>query len=501
MKTLLKRNLFLICLAFGLCFGIIALSYGQAVVSIDPAEVASPAVGGQLSVNIKISNGTGIAGYNITVSFDTTALQYVEMKNSNYLPAGAFAAPAQVSGSRVTLAATSLSGAASAQSGTLATLKFKVVAVKASTLRLTEVILSDSAANALSVTTRNGEVVVRQSAPWDLNNDGTVNVLDLTLVARDLGKTGSPAGDVNGDGSVNVLDLVLVAQHLGERVGTAEPPVTEVPIVTEPEVPQQPSPPEGMVLIPAGEFLMGSNDADSDNDEQPVRTVYVDAFYMDETEVTNAEFKEFLIENPRWQKDRIEARFRGGNYLHHWNGNNYPSGKGNHPVAFVNWYAAMAYAEWAGKRLPTEAEWERAARGGLVGKKYPNGDTITARDANYKDHVGDTTAVRRYPANRYGLYDMAGNVLEWCLDEYDGDFYFTFPRNGVARNPLSGASSPSWLINNFTNINKLNSRVLRGGCWDWEEHYVRVADRLDYVPTVAGNWPVIGFRCVRAVSP
>ena len=257
MKTLLKRNLFLICLAFVMCIGVTAISYGQAVVSIDPAEVASPAVGGQLSVNIKISNGTGVAGYNITVGFDTTALQYVEMKNSNYLPAGAFAAPAQVSGNRVTLAATSLSGAASARSGTLATLKFKVVAVKASTLRLTEVILSDSAANALSVTTRNGEVVVRQSAPWDLNNDGTVNVLDLTLVARDLGKTGSPAGDVNGDGSVNVLDLVMVAQHLGETTGggVTKPPDdsggTTTPPVSDPY--------EGMELIPAGEFRMGSN--------------------------------------------------------------------------------------------------------------------------------------------------------------------------------------------------------------------------------------------------
>ena len=433
----------IICLALGLCFSITALSYGQAVVSIDLTEVASPTVGGQLSINIKISNGTGVAGYNITVGFDTSALQYVEMNNSTYLPAGAFAAPAQVSNGRVTLAATSLSGAASARSGKLATLKFKVVAVKASTLRLTEVILSDSAATALSVTKRNGEVVVRQSAPWDLNNDGTVNVLDLTLVARDLGKTGLPAGDVNGDGSVNVLDLVLVAQHLGETVGTTTPTVP-VPPVT-----QQPSPPEGMVLIPAGEFQMGSNDVDSDNDEQPVRTVYVDAFYMDETEVTNAQFKEFLIENPRWQKGRIESRFAEVNYLKLWSGNNYPSGKGNHPVVDVSWYAAMAYADWAGKRLPTEAEWERAARGGLVGKKYPNGDTITARDANYNNHVKDTTAVGRYPANGYGLYDMAGNVWEQCLDEYDSDFYFTFPRNGVARNPLSGADSISWLTNNF----------------------------------------------------
>lgn len=200
MKTLLKTNLFLICLAFVMCFGIAASSYGQAVVSIDPAEVASPAAGGQLSVSIKIANGTNVAGYDVTVSFDTTALEYVEIKNADYLPGGAFAAPAQVSGGRVTLAATSLSGAASARSGTLATLKFNVVAEKDSTIELIEVILSDSAANALAVTTQNGSVVVQQSAPWDLNKDGMVNVLDLTLVARDLGKTGSPAGMSTGMG-------------------------------------------------------------------------------------------------------------------------------------------------------------------------------------------------------------------------------------------------------------------------------------------------------------
>ena len=104
-----------------------------------------------------------------------------------------------------------------------------------------------------------------------------------------------------------------------------------------PDEPDIPPAPEGMVLIPAGEFEMGSNDAEADNDEQPVRTVYVDAFYMDETEVTNTQFKEFVLENPRWQKGRIEARFDNGEYLHIWHGNNYPNGKSNHPVVNISW--------------------------------------------------------------------------------------------------------------------------------------------------------------------
>ena len=283
----------------------------------------------------------------------------------------------------------------------------------------------------------------------------------------------------NGDRTVNVLELVLVAQDLGESTGTQKP-------VTPP-------PPAGMALIPAGEFQMGSNDAESDNDEQPVHTVYVDAFYMDETEVTNAQFKEFLIENPRWQKGRIDSRFASTSYLYFWSGNNYPSGMGNHPVDSVSWYAAMAYADWAGKRLPTEAEWERAARGGLVGNKYPHGNTLTARDANYGKNVKDTTAVGRYPVNAYGLYDMAGNVWEWCLDEYDADFYFTLPRHGVARNPLSGANSVKWLLDNFTNIK--SSRVLRGGSWGNTERTVRVANRVSDAPTDSYNGN--GFRCAR----
>ena len=266
---------------------------------------------------------------------------------------------------------------------------------------------------------------------------------------------------------------------------------------TTPPLPEEnPLLPEGMVLIPEGEFQIGSDGGD--DDEQPVRTVYVDAFYMDEKEVTNAQFKEFVLENPRWQKNRIDGKFHNGRYLWAWDGNNYPKGKDKHPVISVSWYAAMAYSKWVGKRLPTEVEWERAARGGLVGQKYPHGNTLTPRDANYGNNIKGTTAVGRYPPNGYGLRDMTGNVSEWCLDVYHRGFYSTFPQEGVARNPLAGANTIQWLLDNFTNVNVDVSRVQRGGNWFDKTRGLRVADRHDFKPPSA-FW-VIGFRCVMPVT-
>ena len=257
-----------------------------------------------------------------------------------------------------------------------------------------------------------------------------------------------------------------------------------------------------MVLIPAGTFQMGTNDEDSREDEHPVRTVYVDAFYMDTTEVTNAQFKAFVDANPAWQKDRIAARFANhGRYLQDWTGNNYPEGRGNAPVDTVSWYAAMAYAEWVGKRLPTEAEWEYAARGGWVGKKYPNGDTMTPKDARYLKRFA--TRVARYAVNGYGLYDMAGNVREWCLDAYNEDFYDTFPKDGIADNPLSGSNDMAllltveWLLKNWRTAT--GKRVLRGGSHLNDPESLRVAARFK----AWGKWSheSFGFRCVRSVSP
>ena len=285
--------------------------------------------------------------------------------------------------------------------------------------------------------------------------------------------------------AVCLFAIVIVMGGCGEPIEEMLPPVT--PPVTLPT-----AVPEGMVLIPAGTFEMGSNDAEADDNEQPVHTVHLDAFYMDKYEVTNAQYKAFVDANPQWSKDNIEDRFHDGTYLYLWSGNNYPSGMADHPVVRVSWYAAMAYAEWTGKRLPTEAEWEYAARGGLAGKKYPWGDAEpTPADANYDFNVSEMTPVGQYPANGYGLFDVAGNVFEWCIDAYDVDFYAA---SDNIRNPIAGGE-----VDTFTTIPTDPSRVFRGGGWDSTARDLRVAGRFNFTPV--GTFASVGFRCARAVTP
>ena len=292
-----------------------------------------------------------------------------------------------------------------------------------------------------------------------------------------------------------------VLVHVGDGVNSA---VTSSKIsvdVVAPLDPSKPIVPEGMVSIPAGEFQMGSNDPkDSNTDEQPVHTVYLDAFFMDQHEVTNLEYQTFVLANPEWQREKIDSKFHNKDYLKLWRGvrgNDYPKGKADHPVVYVSWYAAMAYADWVGKRLPTEAEWEYAARGGLAGKKYPWGDEArTIPDWPWGEFVdpgranqgADTTVVGKYPPNDYGLYDVAGNVWEWCLDEYNKDFYAMSPRE----NPLSGADSVDWIINNFTGVT--THRVLRGG--SWRGFSLRIARRRWQKPLFTTDH--FGFRCARS---
>ena len=245
------------------------------------------------------------------------------------------------------------------------------------------------------------------------------------------------------------------------------------------------------VVIPAGEFQMGGSDSDAEIDEHPVHTVDVNAFYIHKYEVTNAQYKNFVDANPQWQKNSIPRKFHNGEYLKLWKDNTYPPGKENHPVVYVSWYAAMAYAKWAGRRLPTEAEWEKAARGGLVGTKYPWGDVIDDSMANYGGEFGDTKPVGSYAPNDYGLYDMTGNVMEWCLDAYDESFYNHSP----SRNPIAGGPLVD-IVNNFLSVT--NPRVVRSGCWYNVPMHVRVADRYGTSPDDASGGR--GFRCAVSVT-
>ena len=237
-----------------------------------------------------------------------------------------------------------------------------------------------------------------------------------------------------------------------------------------------------MVPILAGEFKMGSSDRDAHPDEGPVHIVYLDAFYMDIHEVTNAQYKKFVDANPEWGKIRRSSKYGDNHYLKHWHGNSYPSSKDNHPVVYVHWHAAMAYAEWVGKRLPTEAEWEKAARGGLAGQKFLRGISQGNR--------GIGTPVGIYDPNPYGLYGMMDQLWEWCLDEYDRYFYENSPRENPIAKRDNVQFKDSW-------INSTEHRVCRRG--SWHPGYVRVSDRSHTYPQLADYY--LGFRCVMPVIP
>ena len=233
---------------------------------------------------------------------------------------------------------------------------------------------------------------------------------------------------------------------------------------------------DGMVLVyvPAGEFRMGSAGSDSlarDN-EKPQHTVYLDAFWMDRTEVTNAMYalcvKAGACQPPASVKSSTRSSYYGD------------SSYDNFPVIYVSWSEAAVYCTWAGRRLPTEAEWEKAARG-TDGRLYPWGNASPdANRLNFNMYVGDTTAVGSYPsgASPYGALDMAGNVWEWVADRYSSTFYSGSPASNPS-GPASGAH-----------------RVLRGGSWGYANRFVRAAVRgWDYP---ADRFNDFGFRCAHS---
>ncbi len=235
MKKLLKKHLFFSTLVVLIGLGFTTISYGETVVSVTPGRVLSPTAGEQLALNIQITGGKDVAGYRLTLHFDPTALRYIDSTNADYLPAGTFASSTITSANSVHLAAASPTGVAPTEDGTLATVKFEVVEVKSSAITLIDMTLFDSAAMPLSVIPVYGRIVATPLLLADVNQDGTVNILDLTLVADSLGTSAAANwhADVNGDRNISILDLLFVSQYFGEVVPLPEPIVPPTP-ETEP---------------------------------------------------------------------------------------------------------------------------------------------------------------------------------------------------------------------------------------------------------------------------
>ena len=200
----------------------------NATVSVSPSSVPLPAIGEQLTLSLRITDGENVAGYQGTVQFDTTALQYVESANGDYLKPGAFFVPPVVTENRVTLASSAI-GAASNGDGTLATITFEVVAIKASAVTLSQVTLVNPAGERASPQIENGEVTEPIQMFGDVNTDGVVNIQDLVLVGANLGKLGENSTDINDDGVVDIVDLVKVASAFGN---TATAPALQTQALT-----------------------------------------------------------------------------------------------------------------------------------------------------------------------------------------------------------------------------------------------------------------------------
>lgn len=295
---------------------------------------------------------------------------------------------------------------------------------------------------------------------------------------------------------------------------------------------------EGMILIKGGTYEMGGDNIQARADEFPKHTVEISSFWMDKTTVTNAQFKKFIDatqyittaendfdytnengesvhqkagalvfkklkegepENPNTWWIFIE----GANWKHPQGPNSTIDGKDNYPVVQVSWYDAEAYCKWAGKRLPTEAEWEYAARGGMENKIYSWGNEPVFNgaikcntwngnfplDNSMTDGFERSAPVMSYPPNNYGLFDMAGNVWQWCNDWYNKDFYAECKESSNFKN----------IENKIPNSDK--EKVVRGGSFLCSDSYCsgfRVSARMKSTPETGLEHT--GFRCVKDIK-
>lgn len=279
---------------------------------------------------------------------------------------------------------------------------------------------------------------------------------------------------------------------------------------------------EGMAYIPAGTYMMGSEDGSSE--EKPMHEVYIKAFFLDTCEVTVAQFREFVhrtnyvtdAEKKVWsyiwsgrkeENDQLWKEMKYINWRYDAEGKLISEDKMNCPVIHVSWNDAKAFALWKGNRLPTEAEWEYAARCGSKGYIYSwgNGDPVGKKGGNiadrffrrvtginlvrniwedYDDGFAFTAPVGSFKPNEFGLYDMTGNVLEWCEDWYGEQYYEECYKHGIVSDPR-GPSSDSL-------------RVLRGGSWFNYPNGLRCANRGRNYPT--SRFANVGFRCARDVG-
>jgi len=223
--------------------------------------------------------------------------------------------------------------------------------------------------------------------------------------------------------------------------------------------------------------------------EVPDHLVTVTDFRMDRYEVTSERFAQFIAAHPEWSRGQLPPEMQNGRYLEHWKDEKYPPAKVNHPVAFVTWHAAQAFCRWAGGRLPSEAEWEYAARAGRH-VEFPWGDELpSAARANYSaSGVGETRPVGSYPPSTLGLYDMAGNVWEFLLDAWEPAY-----AGGSQVDPIAGGAVPD---NVFRTV--AGRRVIRGGSYDGGVVNLRTRWRDSHVVSNAVGF--VGFRCVYPVS-